>query len=71
MSIRDRDQWRPGWLERLVGVVAILTAAAYDEGSIKSRLDAAAHVRQVLFACACAERIFPALRVVHSPDGPG
>lgn len=59
-----------GFVERLVGVVAAVNAV-YDETAIKARLDTLRRDQQVLFACACAERLFPLYGWLTSKTGHG
>jgi uncharacterized protein YjaG (DUF416 family) len=53
-----------------MGVVAV-TSPAYDEATIKARLDALPQDQRVLFACACAERLLPLYAWFASKTGQG
>lgn len=53
-----------------MGVVAVVSTE-YDEGAIKARLDDMSSVQRVLFACACAERLFPLYELFVSKTGQG
>lgn len=46
-------------------------SAVYDEAAMKARLDTLRRDQQVLFACACAERLFPLYGWFASKTGQG
>lgn len=48
-----------------------MVTAAYNEGGIKARLDAQDLAEQVLFACACAESVFPLYELFAARTGQG
>lgn len=67
----DRAERRAGRLERPVGVVALVAGGAYDEVALKAGLDALEPTQRVLFAAACAERLFGLYRLFAERTGQG